>query len=112
MIGGNTTARFERGLPVQNAIGEDVLSWSPVGSLYGWLDMQESSSGVGYTAYNAAIAESTHVFLADYDATIAALHPELCRAIVDGKIYDVLMIDDPMGMHRQLEVYLKYTGGQ
>ena len=30
----------------------------------------------------------------------------------DGLIYDVMLIDDPMKMHKQLEIYLKYAGGQ
>ena len=29
----------------------------------------------------------------------------------EGKVYDIKLIDDPMGMHEQLEIYLSYTGG-
>ena len=109
-IGGNTPAMFERATTTKNSIGEDVQTWEPVGSLTGWLDPQ--TGGVGYTAYNAPIVEASHVFLADYNATIAAASAETCRAVIGGKRYDVLLIDDPMGLHEQLEVYLKYTGGQ
>lgn len=122
MIEGNTLLRFESATTSSNAIGEDVLDWSTVGELTGWLDLRSESGQLGYTAYHAPIAESTHVFLADYDATIAAAKCEGCRAVVviitpdgeryDGDRYDVQLIDDPMNMHRQLEVYLKYTGGQ
>lgn len=31
--------------------------------------------------------------------------------LIDGKIYDVQWIDDPMGMHEHLEIYLKAVGG-
>jgi hypothetical protein len=115
MIGGNTLARIERaGDPVKNMIGESVPGWTPVGQLVGWLDLMTESGGGGpkYTAYSAPIAESSHIFLADYDAAIAAARGQTCRAIIDGQQYDVQLIDDPMGMHRQLEIYLKHTGGQ
>lgn len=122
MIGGNTVLRFECSTPEPNLIGEPVLTWSAVGELTGWLDLRSESGQLGYTTYNAPIAESTHVFLADYDAMIAAAKCEGCRAVEvvetsdgqrhDGDRYDVQLIDDPMRMHRQLEIYLKLTGGQ
>lgn len=112
MIGGNKTALFEGPTVEKNAIGEGVQTWEPVGDLVGWLDLRGEASHMGYTTYSAPIAESTHVFLADYDATIAAAKHKTCRAIIDGQRYDVQLIDDPMDMHRQLEIYLKHTGGQ
>lgn len=112
MIGGNTTALIERSVGVPNAIGESTQTWEPVGTLTGWLDLMGSGSGPGYITYSAPIVESTHVYLADYDATIAAARYETCRAIIDGQRYAVQLIDDPMGMHRQLELYLQHTGGQ
>lgn len=36
---------------------------------------------------------------------------ENARMFVGGTIYDILLIDDPMGMHQHLEIYLKYVGG-
>lgn len=113
MIGGNTTARIERATVARNEIGESVPeSWSLVGELTGWKDLMSSGSGPAYMTYSAEIAESTDVFLADYDATIAAAKHDTCRAIIDGQRYAVLLIDDPMELHRQLEIYLKHTGGQ
>lgn len=113
MIGGNTTAVIERASGFeQNSIGESVPAWTAVGSLTGWLDLMSGGSGPGYAAYSAPIAESTHVFLADYDAVIAAAAVQTCRATINGQRYDVQLIDDPMGMHQHLELYLKYTGGQ
>lgn len=115
MIGGNTTALIERMTAPRNEIGESVPAWTAVGTLTGWLDLMSGGGngyGPSYVTYSAPIAESSHVFLADYDATIAVAAGQTCRAIIDGQRYDVLLIDDPMGMHRQLELYLKYTGGQ
>lgn len=112
-IGGNITARIEKvGKSEQNRIGEQEPTWSLVGDLRGWLDMLGSGTGPGYGTFNAAIAESTHLFLADYNAAIAAAKHETCRAIIDGQRYTVQLIDDPMGMHRQLEIYLQHVGGQ
>ena len=65
-----------------------------------------------YTTYNAKIQESTHVFVADYVALDSRIKAENSRLIVNGNIYDVMLIDDPMELHQQLEIYLKYTGGQ
>jgi hypothetical protein len=32
--------------------------------------------------------------------------------VINDKVYDIMVIDDPMELHEQLEIYLKYTGGQ
>lgn len=113
MIGGNTTAQIERMADaVKNEIGETVPGWAPVGLLTGWLDLMSGAAGPAYTTYSAPIAESTHVLLADYDATVAAAAGQTCRATINGQRYAVQLIDDPMGMHQQLEIYLKHTGGQ
>lgn len=34
------------------------------------------------------------------------------RMVVDGKVYEILLIDDPMNMHEHLEIYLRFIGGQ
>lgn len=113
MIGGNTEAVIERASGFErNSIGESVQSWASVGAIIGWLDLMSGGNGPDYTAYNAPIAESSHVFLSDYNAAIAAASTQTCRATINGRRYDVLLIDDPMGMHQHLELYLKYTGGQ
>jgi hypothetical protein len=116
MIGGNITAYIERMTDSggKNAIGETVPTWKPVSSLVGWLDLMTNSGGTGpnYMQYSAPIVESTHIFLADYSAPIAAVRGHTCRAIIDGQRYAVQLIDDPMEMHRQLEIYLKHTSGQ
>lgn len=110
MIGGNTTATIETKSTTKNAIGEAVEAWNPVQDITGWLDYQSGDSR--YTTFNAKIQESTHIFVADYVALDASVKAENSRLIVNGGRYDVLLIDDPMGLHKQLEIYLKYTGGQ
>lgn len=108
MIGGNTTAEMQISTTAKNEIGEAVQAWTTVQSITGWLDLSTGDSQ--RTAYNAKIQESTHVFIADYVAL--EIKPENSRAVINGGVYDVVLIDDPMGMHKQLEIYLKYTGGQ
>lgn len=108
MIGGNTTAEIQTSITEKNEIGEAVKVWQTVDTIKGFLDL--SSGDSKYTTYDAKIQESTHVFLADWKALPAGA--EKSRLVVNGAAYDVMLIDDPMGLHRHLEIYLKYTGGQ
>ena len=87
MIGGNTTAALQISTTTKNEIGEGVKSWKTVNEIKGFLDL--SSGDSKYTTYNAKLQESTHVFVSDWK-----------------------QIDDPMGLHMQLEIYLQYRGGQ
>ena len=47
-------------------------------------------------------------------ALAAGIQAENSRMTINGKVYDILLIDNPMemGSGSQLEIYLKYTGGQ
>lgn len=110
-IGGNTKATIQAvtGL-VKNAIGEQVEQWEDVQTLKGWLDLASGNSG--YSSYNAKIQESTHIFISDYVPLDSRIKAESSRMIINGNRYDVMLIDDPMELHKQLEIYLKYTGGR
>lgn len=110
-IGGNTTILIKKQIGTEiNAIGEQVGVYEDAQEIFGWLDTMGGTAS--YTAYNAKIQESTHVFLADYVPLKEGITAETCRAIHGGKVYDVTYIDDPMNLHKQLEIFLKYTGGQ
>jgi len=108
-IGGNTTAVIQTYTVNKNEIGEQVKSWSDTQTLKGWLDLQ-----AGDSTFNAKIQESTHIFVADYVPLAAGIQAENSRMTINGKRYDILLIDNPMemGSGSQLEIYLKYTGGQ
>lgn len=109
-IGGNLTGVIQtRRNVIKNEIGEGVPSWKDAQTLRGWLDL--SSGDSGYTAYSAKVQESTHVFVADYKPLADGIRAENSRMVISGKNYDVMLIDDPMELHEQLEIYLKYTGG-
>ena len=109
-IGGNTKALIQVQTVTKNEIGERIKSWSDVQSIEGWLDFQ--SGEARYSTYNAKIAESTHLFIADYVELDSRINAENARMVVNGKRYDILLIDNPMEMNQQLEIYLKFTGGQ
>lgn len=110
MIGGNITADIQVSTTTKNAIGEAVPDWKTIQSITGWLDL--SSGDSKHTTFHAKIQESTHVFVADYVPLDESIKAESCQMVIGGNRYDVMLIDDPMGKHLQLEIYLKYTGGQ
>lgn len=111
VIGGNITGMIQISTGTEkNEISEAVKSWADVQMITGWLDLQ--GGGSNYNTYNAKIQESTHIFVADYMNLDSRIESENSRMVISGKVYDVLLIDDPMELHKQLEFYLKYTGGQ
>ncbi len=110
MIGGNIEGTFQISTTTKNEIGEAVKSWADVQMITGWLDLQSGDSK--YNTYNAKLQESTHVFVADYVELDSRITAENSRMVIGGKVYDVLLIDDPMELHKQLEISLKFTGGQ
>lgn len=117
-IGGNTQAiiqmkqftRDANGKYVRNSVGEIVMTWVNMQTLKGWLDLASGDSR--YSTYNAKIQESTHFFISDYVPIDSRITAENSRMMVNGKLYDIVLIDNPMELNAQLEFYLKYTGGQ
>lgn len=95
---------------VPNLIGEQVTAWESAAEIVGWLDLSSGESK--YTTYDAKMQESTHIFVSDYVDLPEGVTAETSCAVVDGECYDVMLIDNPMGMNLQLEIYLKFTGGQ
>ena len=111
-IGGNIKAIVQVYTSTNNEIGENVQTWADVQTIKGWLDLQ--SGDARSTTFNAKIQESTHIFIADYVALDNRITAESARMVINGKRYDILLIDNPMemGSGSQLEFYLKFTGGQ
>ena len=110
MIGGNINAIIKTRSTTKNEIGGTSKSWVTAQTIRGWLDLSGGDSK--YTSFNAKVQESTHIFIADFTILNSSIKAENSRMVIEGKEYDVLLIDDPMEMHKQLEIYLKYTGGQ
>lgn len=111
-IGGNITAIIQVFTAVKNEIGENVQTWEDAQTIKGWLDLQAGDSK--YTTFNGKMQESTHIFIADYVVLDSRITAENSRMVINGKRYDVMLIDNPMemGSGSQLEFYLKFTGGQ
>lgn len=111
-IGGNVTAEIQISTNAKNYIGESVRAWETVQTLKGWLDF--SSGDSKYTSYNTKLQESTHIFVADYVPLNAQITAENSRLLIEGKTYDVMYFDNPMGLKTgsQWEIFLKYVGGQ
>ena len=108
MIGGNIEAILQQKTgSTANEIGERIQSWTDVQKLCGWLDLTNEGNSTGY-GYNAKLQESTHVFICDHTTVDRFVDDK--RLMVNGLVYDVLLIDDPMELHQQLEIYLKYVG--
>lgn len=107
MIGGSTVAILQQknGSTI-NAIGEKIQAWKDLQTLTGWLDLQAGDSK--YNTHHAKLQESTHIFICDYVSIDRKATDK--RLMVNGTAYDVVLIDDPMELHQQLEIYLRYVG--
>lgn len=106
MIGGNIEAVLQqKNESATNAIGEKTHTWVDICSIRGWLDF---SSGDSKYTNDAKLQETTHIFICDYVAIDR--NAENKRLKVNGNIYDVLFVDDPMELHQHLEFNLKFLG--
>ena len=107
MINGNVTAKIQVQQTSKNSIGEVVKEWKDLIALpNGFLDFV-GGDGSYKSNYKGKLAETTHVFICDYVAVNETATK--CRLLVDDLVYDVLLIDDPMGLHQHLEILLKYN---
>lgn len=109
MIGGNRSIQLLTKKVVSDALGEQVEQWVKAIELKGFLDF---SNGEANYANNAKIAQSTDVFICDYKELGKDVKEENTRLLdlETNLVYDVLKIDDPMGMHKHLEIYLRLLG--
>lgn len=108
-IGGNVVGQLQIKTTTKNEIGESISAWETRHNLTGFLDY--SSGDSNYLNFSAKVQESTHVFVCDYVPLDADIKAENSRMMVNGKVYDVLLIDNPMELNYQFEIYLKFTGG-
>lgn len=110
MIGGNVKAEIQTFTSSENEIGESVKSWETTQELTGFIDLSGGDSR--YTVFDAKVQESTHIFICDYTPLNPLVTAENSRMKINGRIYDIKLIDNPMELCEQLEIYLKLTGGQ
>lgn len=107
MIGGNISAVVQQydGFDT-NPIGERIPKWTDVMTLQGFLDYTGGDSK--YSTYDTKLQESTHIWICDYVAIDRDAKDK--RMVINGKVYDILLIDDPMELHQHLEIFLKFVG--
>lgn len=111
LIEGNTPFTIQTSTSeTTNAIGEKETVWNNAYSFSGILGMQSSDSK--YTSFNTKGEESTHTMICDFNSDIYALKEKNTRVIANGRMYDVLYIDNPDELDMQLEIYLRYVGVQ
>lgn len=108
-VGGNTDALVQVKNSKKSKIGTYETTWKNSATLHGWLDLSTGDSK--YTNFNAKVQESTHIFLCDYQE-LPGITSENSRMVIQGLVYDVLLIDNPMNMNDHLEIYLRFIGGQ
>lgn len=107
-IGGNSQLVFQtRILGEPNSIGERERVYVDVDTLEGYLDYQTGNFAVGDS--NAKLASTSHIFIADYKP-LTEVSETASRAVVGNDVYNVLMIDNPMGLNYHWEIYLEYLG--
>ena len=108
MIYGNENLIIQQKTVTENSLGEQVESWKDVANVIGFLDLMSNQQNI--STHLASIIESSHVFICDYKKIDVDV--EICRGVIDGRIYDLKYIDDPMNLHKHLEIFLDYIGGQ
>lgn len=105
MIGGNCTAVLQMQKTSKSNIGEPHKTWQTLTTLNGFLDF--TGGDASYKSnYKGKLEETTHVFICDYEDI--GVEPTQCRLLINDRVYDVLMIDNPMGLNEHLEIMLKY----
>jgi len=108
MIGGNTIATVQVKNIVINEIGEHETNWNDVQSIKGFLDLMSGDSN--FQSYDTKLQDSTHIFISDFVVLDPIIRSNNSRLIVEQNVYDILLIDNPMNLDRQLEIYLRFIG--
>ena len=106
MIGGNIIGTIQLKTYEKDALGMIDGAWSDAASVSGWLDLMGGTTE--HEKRNARTQESTHIFLCDY--VPLERYTGDVRMVIEGDEYAVELVDDPMHMHKHLEIYLKYVG--
>lgn len=89
-----------------DGIGGFNETWTDAFTVYGYLDLITGSDQ--NTIQNANVEQSTHVLIVPtYRSWITNK-----QRVVDAnnRWYEITHVDDPVGQHHHLEVYLKFGG--
>lgn len=108
MIGGNVDAIIQVETSSKNAFGEKEKTYKDLTTINGFLDYV-GGDGSYKNNFKGELEETTHIFICDYENVASKATPTQSRMIIDDKIYDILYIDNPMGLNEHLEIMLKYN---
>ena len=108
MIGGNVDAIIQVETSSKNAFGEKETTYKNLTTVKGFLDYT-GGDGSYKNNFKGELEETTHIFICDYDSITANAEPTTSRMVINNKNYNVLLIDNPMGLNEHLEIMLKYN---
>ena len=108
MIGGNVDAIIQVETSSKNAFGEKETTYKDLTTVKGFLDYV-GGDGSYKNNFKGELEETTHLFICDYDSITANAEPTTSRMVINNKNYNVLLIDNPMGLNEHLEIMLKYN---
>ena len=108
MIGGNVDAIIQVETSSKNAFGEKENTYKDLTTVKGFLDYV-GGDGSYKNNFKGELEETTHIFICDYDSITANAEPTTSRMVINNKNYNVLLIDNPMGLNEHLEIMLKYN---
>ena len=108
MIGGNVDAIIQVETSSKNAFGEKETTYKDLTTIKGFLDYT-GGDGSYKNNFKGELEETTHIFICDYDSITANAEPTTSRMVINNKNYNVLLIDNPMGLNEHLEIMLKYN---
>jgi SPP1 family predicted phage head-tail adaptor len=90
----------EASIPTTNAIGDSILEWRPIATI--WASKQHKTSREFYAAQKVN-AEITDLFIIRYRANVTTR----MRVSYNGKHYNILGTDDPNGKRREIHLLCK-----
>ena len=108
MIGGNVDAIIQVETSSKNAFGEIENTYKDLTTVKGFLDYT-GGDGSYKDNFKGKLEETSHIFICDYDSIVANAEPTTSRMVINNKNYNVLLIDNPMGLNEHLEIMLKYN---
>lgn len=82
--------------------------WNPFNLLNGIIRLPNNSPNWQFTPFSFITGNIDNY----EDCPVIDVTSENARMVVNGKVYEILLIDDPMELHQHLEIFLRYVGGQ
>jgi SPP1 family predicted phage head-tail adaptor len=90
-------------------IGTRGNVWADVLTLTGYLDLLTGQGDSSRAQQNAKLKDSSHVFVTDYQEV--PYRESEARLLIGDQLYRIQAVDDPMGLHDHLEIYLTSLEG-